>query len=471
MTSYKNMEQILQNINRNYIQLKTEEVKHNNEILKSTLERMIEIMKALDPLFEIIYQKPFFGGSFYDDLKVGKPDEFKIDLVMVFSKIVCQKHKTKKCGCVVAKPSNKPGFFWFKVNENFYQPLNKFIVDEYMRTDLILFWMQSLVTRALNLIRSECSSLYKADVEYKPPGHFSQSVSAIKLRLYGKFGHMNVDLVPAFKFGPDSWPEQGFRPNPSDKEHDFFIVPEKTSSERYWRASFPCQERELLNNKQRLKPALRLLKKMRNNLDHQISSYALKTIVLLELDSGWFNWEDTLADTFMKLLKKYRDCLNEKKIPYYWNKRNNMLDCTNDETLTNHYNEIAKKIRKIDREYMDDPFVIAKVILREGSEEYKEFRRKYGNDVMEDESTTDSEGDDLPSYDRDRFSFSDSSSSDDLNMRSSYSGSNGRSGMNQATSSSDGGLTTGLALLGVGAAAVVALGVFGALRNNNRRND
>lgn len=434
-TQQLTMEQVLNNINNKYITLKTNEVKYNNRLLKSTLEKMINAMKDLDSLFKTIYEQPFFGGSFYDDLKVGKPDEFDLDLLMVVPKL-CQMHNSKICGCISVKPSNKPGFFWFKMKENFYPPFNRFIKDGYVQTDLVLNWLKGLVYNALAKIHSLDHTIH----------YFSESGPALTLRIIGDFGEMDVDLVPSFKFGSDFWPKEGFRKNPSQTRKDFFIVPKKTRgtsyNERFWRPSFQDQERELIGRRQRLKPALRLLKKMRNNLVHSsVSSYALKTIVLWDLDTGYFDWNATLTDTFIKLLEKYRDNLKEKQILYYWNKGSNLLDGIHHDTLMNHYYEISKKLNIIKREYMTNPLIVAKIILKEGTEEYVRF-------INENETANPMQNH-LPAVDWHNFEPENSNLAQDNSSRGSF----------------------WLGVAGVvGAIAVIGFAYVNSNNNNNRRN-
>lgn len=44
-------------------------------------------MKEQCPLFELMYTNIFYGGSFYDGLKVGKPEEYDLDLLISLPKI------------------------------------------------------------------------------------------------------------------------------------------------------------------------------------------------------------------------------------------------------------------------------------------------------------------------------------------------------------------------------------------------
>jgi len=46
------------------------------------LEHLIQLMKDEDVLFKRIYSRICGAGSYYDGLKVGKPEEFDMDIVI-----------------------------------------------------------------------------------------------------------------------------------------------------------------------------------------------------------------------------------------------------------------------------------------------------------------------------------------------------------------------------------------------------
>ena len=39
-------------------------------------------MKESDELFNALFREIYFSGSYYDGLKIGKPDEFDLNLVI-----------------------------------------------------------------------------------------------------------------------------------------------------------------------------------------------------------------------------------------------------------------------------------------------------------------------------------------------------------------------------------------------------
>lgn len=63
-------------------------------------------MTEKDPLFAKLYERVFYGGSFYDKIRVGKPEEFDLDILMKLP--------------ILTKPelinSDLPGFVRVKLN-------------------------------------------------------------------------------------------------------------------------------------------------------------------------------------------------------------------------------------------------------------------------------------------------------------------------------------------------------------------
>ncbi|XP_018573273.1 uncharacterized protein LOC108912517 [Anoplophora glabripennis] len=104
---YNYMENVLKDINKKFVSLSDEDIKRNNTILKSILDLITEKMKLKDTLFKEMYTRVFFGGSYYDGLRVGQPDEFDLDLLLSLPKLVEPTITT----------SNIPGFVHLQFKE------------------------------------------------------------------------------------------------------------------------------------------------------------------------------------------------------------------------------------------------------------------------------------------------------------------------------------------------------------------
>ncbi|KAG5896340.1 hypothetical protein JTB14_005821 [Gonioctena quinquepunctata] len=417
---YKAMEPILNHINGQYISLSEDEKKRNNTILKELLGLITQKMREKDNLFKEMYFRVFFGGSYYDGLRVGQPDEFDLDLLLSLPKIVEP----------VLTTSNKPGYVHLKFNEIIkfykqadlvtrYKGLDKLIDEktQYLEVPKVLRWMERVVTLALNtfdkhidgrfILKSSQGPFYAKICKGGPA--FTLKVEG---RISGKIVELDIDLVPCFVFGKEQWPVNGFRANPEKKKRnlyrvqnptgdikpkrryynnrtmkihpiflnyksgdpnankpEFFIVPKPlknvTNSDRYWRLSFQEQEREIIDGKKTLKPTVKLLKRMRDILGHKcIASYYIKTVLLWQTDKrGEDFWNNSLSFVFMSILRDYYDCLKNEKISYYWNKNNNLIGGIKKDTLMNLTNKIKLIIEDVDK-HPDDAMVIAKYLLK-----------------------------------------------------------------------------------------------------------
>lgn len=184
---------------------------------------------------------------------------------------------------------------------------------------------------------------------------------------------MDVDLVASFKFTETHWPTSPFKSVPPQcAKKEFLIVPKSPKGEvndikaRLWRLSFQEQERELMNGKDRFKPALRLMKKLRDTQEQgKISSYFLKTIFLNEAASKDKDfWCAPLSFVFMHMLKVYQECIENKKIPYYWYGKNNLLKGIEPKTLDNYKFKLKKIIDTIEKKFDSQPEIIAECICK-----------------------------------------------------------------------------------------------------------
>lgn len=369
---YNKMENALQYINKNFVTVSDEDAKKTNPILKQVLTTITDAMKGVSPLFANLFESFLFGGSYYDGLKVGKPDEFDLDLRLVLPKLV-----DAKLGI-----SNQPGFVtvtmpgWskFEASSEFakLKDLAKFKDgDNYLVQDKVLQWMEGVVNMALNKIgkvgnRAEIPiNGKKAYVALKKSGP-----ALTALITYDNI-HLDVDLVVVFKMTADQWPPSPFKPLPKEcgSKKEFLIVPKPPKTdvgkkERYWRLSFQEQERVLIMGNNTCKPALRLLKKLRDTQNHtQISSYFIKTVFLHEIDKqDKAFWNSSLSFVFMHMLKTYRDYLASYKIPYYWNKNNNMLQNIHKTTIDNFKNYLTRVIDSVDKKVDENPYILGEYL-------------------------------------------------------------------------------------------------------------
>lgn len=79
---YKYMEPTLQLINKHFVSLNNGEKSQNNVLLHSILAQITQKMCETNPFFKKLYSTVFYGGSFFDGIRVGRPEEFDLDLLL-----------------------------------------------------------------------------------------------------------------------------------------------------------------------------------------------------------------------------------------------------------------------------------------------------------------------------------------------------------------------------------------------------
>nr|CAI5833742.1 unnamed protein product [Callosobruchus analis] len=379
---YIKMENVLNKINQKYIALPDYEVKRNNRIVDQVVGKILAAMKKQSPLFKTMFERQFYGGSFYDGIKVGKPIEFDLDFVLNLPVLIKP----------VVEVGDKPGFVQVHIMEydklvnqpdqySKYLDMKKTLFDDkmYLSTDKVLSWMEKTVDKALNYLGKlkDGTVLFNVKLSDKTLVMYAivkKCHPAFTLKLTSEDGSikLDIDLVPCFQFNNDQWPKGKYKRNPYPVRRDkFLVVPKRPKGQfqnidRYWRLSFQEQERELISGCQNLtlKPALRLLKKLRDKHSHAIASYHIKTVFLWHVSENPPEiWRQPLSVIFMMMLKKYEEMMKNKRIPYYWNEHFNMIGHIQDVTKIGIANTLRNIINAIDRYVDEDPFVVAKYLI------------------------------------------------------------------------------------------------------------
>ncbi|KAG5899785.1 hypothetical protein JTB14_006120 [Gonioctena quinquepunctata] len=338
-------------------------------------------MKDRDDLFKHMFERKFYGGSYYDGIKVGKPEEYDLDFVLKLP--------------LLAEPqvevSDKNGFVHIRIKEYvklLKQPEGKkfdkldSLMDEgnYLSTQKTLQWMEKIMILALNDNEKDKEGIYFKveiignDEPVKIYANLVKAHPAFTLKLKSDDGSINfdVDLVPCFQFTNANWPKGDYRPNPSTTKNKFLVVPKKphgsTPSQdigKYWRLSFQEQERDLLKGDvyNKMKPSIKLLKLLRDKYNHNIASYFIKTVFLWEVGKNDVAfWSQPLSLVFIQMLQKYAEYIENKCIPYYWNEKFNLIGHLKEATL-NGIGNCLKRIIKDVKGNLEDPFRIAKYLV------------------------------------------------------------------------------------------------------------
>ncbi|GIY39887.1 cyclic GMP-AMP synthase [Caerostris darwini] len=335
-------------------------IRENNEILQMFLSSFIEEMKNTDKIFKLLYQRPHFTGSYYSDLRISKPDEFDINLVLHLP--------FKPYEFEVLYHSQVPSYSKYALKNPAvaainYPELCKLLFENgYLIPEKVRKWIQSVIDRTM------CT--YKRQIKSIGDIRFSSSGPARTIRLIKYTGDcIDIDLVPAIPCTLET-KQPGIDGRVRMKlgaTLETFLVPKPfspsgqapvNSSEisRLWRTHFPVSEEQLIHNKGCVKPVIKLLKLLRDKNNWKIlASYYLKTVVmwmLLENSNEEYWKEDKLDERFIEALKKLLAYVKAQNIPYFFSKKNNLLSKLQYGEAVNISGKLSSIINAVER----DPF-------------------------------------------------------------------------------------------------------------------
>ncbi|XP_066585857.1 cyclic GMP-AMP synthase-like receptor [Prorops nasuta] len=376
-----NDDSVLNCINKYFITIQEEEVKAANSHLQKVLKSLLARMKTVDKLFEKSYQELLFVGSFYKGTKVGKPEEFDLDIIIElpinYNNIQINKFQP---GYVTLRAELKLDS---NINQSELKTLKNFINEKgFVNQEKFRCWFESIISKVECQLLREKGNYLLDDYLIK----FKKSGPAFTLCVKYGLKELFVDLVPALRFTHNS----DISKLKAFKSKKFVLVPKPmktdgssngTKTAYAWRLSFFEQEKELLTQNGTVKPIIRYLKKLRDTQNWKsIASYYIETIILhllynmKEQDKANLNkLPRTLM--FFQMLIRCNDAFKNRSIPFFWDEKYNLLQDISIIELDNISGRLNKIICKIKYNLVQDKFIIAKYILN--AEEYHEFLNKF----------------------------------------------------------------------------------------------
>ncbi|XP_068085014.1 cyclic GMP-AMP synthase-like receptor isoform X2 [Anabrus simplex] len=285
------------------MKLKDDERKEANKYLIEIIENeVIPAMQDVDEFFKIVYKRLTPSGSYYENLKISKPNEFdrNVELAIPFKDI--EVRSSSFYGYVQVKCNGDKKRFAEKGEKILKNWLDS---DGMLKRNEVLQWMQSVMDRAL------CKKPIE-NVKIFPSRHGPAiTLTIIVKSSSGKELEFCVDLVPVFSFDEAHWPKPPVRQpfiNLPDFPKTWCIVPKEVPNNpeetTHWRISFYDQERRLMNGYNAMKAILKLIKKLRdcqNNCDY-LSSYYIKTVFLWEMEKEKYSeefWQKSIGVLFI----------------------------------------------------------------------------------------------------------------------------------------------------------------------------
>ncbi|XP_067008753.2 cyclic GMP-AMP synthase-like receptor isoform X2 [Anabrus simplex] len=317
----------LKEITKSSISLRKDETKEYNMYLKEVIEdNMIPAMMEADLLFKCLYKRILHSGSYYENLKISKPNEFDLNVELEIPSNEIEILSTRNHGFVHVKVNqfdqNKlrvlsqsaaegteqsSSFYAHQLEDTLNHWLNEHRI---LQRNKVVSWMQGVVDSALNKLEIENIEIQRKNRKKRSgpgpglgprprmsvphPGSrykITRSISGPAITLKVKYQisareirRFFIDLVPVFVFGKEHWPDPPVRqPVKIPEKATWCVVPIAPNSETLWRMSFYDQEKRMMTDSRAMKHTIKLLKLLRDRHSWAcLSSYYIKTVFLWE---------------------------------------------------------------------------------------------------------------------------------------------------------------------------------------------
>ncbi|XP_076276660.1 cGAS-like receptor 1 isoform X3 [Lasioglossum baleicum] len=403
-------DKVLQLVHSKFIKLQMDEVAETRILLDQVVNDLIDRMKRQDPLFERLYNKIVFCGSFYKGTKISKPNEFDLNIILNLSK--CTVHPNnihvsiilvqfirikiyfnqytlyimrlyiRALHAFLQLSFTQPAFVKIEISKSYNTPatkynmsaiekkkLNSLIVDGYLHPHRFRSWVEGVL---------ECSIRSKLPLEYDSKirlitirkGGPAFTLELEHLRRQGE--QIHIDIVPALNFDTEIIVDSpvNFKEIQKYNNKEWFAVsvPKNTingsNDNLHWRQSFFYQEKEILQKNGRIKYIIRLMKKLRDNQKWaNVASYFIETLSFNKLESIKEQLDRMpLTWLFYLMLKEMLHDFEKHMIPYFWDERYNLLLKIGEREMFNIECRLRRIIYDIKRKASTNPFVIAEQI-------------------------------------------------------------------------------------------------------------
>ena len=183
---------LLEGLYTREIKLDEEDEKKAVKVLEIVLKRLLEIAKVKSEDFKELFREIYYGGSYYDKLKV-KSTDFEFDLNIVF-----QNPKTSWSLRNLGDDIRKPNFANLTCQKSASKAWNELMIkDRQGNLAISPKKMFSVLHRAVDRALEE---MEKKIIVNKETFHVTRSTGApVILNVNGPGVKFTVDLVPAFK--------------------------------------------------------------------------------------------------------------------------------------------------------------------------------------------------------------------------------------------------------------------------------
>jgi len=374
---------------KQFISIKDDDFKKSQNVFKSVFDQVKQKMGEQCNYFKKYGSQIMYGGSVSDNIKVGKMDEFDMDIVIrlpiSYADIIIE--------------NEEPGFVKLKITSAFdnldkqpdWEKTHKVTrewrdSEKYLLQNKFRQWMHKNVQKALNAMEGKVT--VNGDVYLLT---YKESGPAYTLNIRNDEGTekyaLDVDLVPVIKFMYPRAPE-GYRVIDGLQAKDWLVVPkpnkalsDNTLKNRCWRLSFQEQEREIIKDCKALKTTIRLVKKLRDALEMRaIASYYIKSLFLKKVyetqDKAY--WQNKVSVLFRTMVEEFYLAIQKKEIPFFWNCDHNLIGGLRESLQKIYCDKLKNVIAAIDANDIEK--VVGALLTADEMKEFKksEFYLKHG---------------------------------------------------------------------------------------------
>ncbi|XP_055837433.1 cyclic GMP-AMP synthase-like receptor [Episyrphus balteatus] len=307
--------------------------------------------------FKTLFSNEKLCGSYADNLKVSKPNEFDIVIRLQFP--------AKDYVQIYPDNENKGNVFIdltdvltsfrrdIQKENNMYVFLSKLVDSQgLLLENKFQQWLQSLMTDVLTKINKTIiygNEEYKLKYRREGPAH-----NIIVQNIKENQPLFSIDFVPGFVFPIEKSvssriPNSAFWeaiPRPLKGLHNGQL---NNSS---FRTSYTDSERLLISGKNQMKNALRLVKKyrdLRTNMKH-LKSYYIKTLFLwMNEDYDKTFWNKPIFEIMLVVFQRLEECLLDGKIQFFWHDELNLLQTLKSTQIKEMHGEIIRAIKTLEK--------------------------------------------------------------------------------------------------------------------------
>ena len=171
MEKKRSENEILENLFNKKVKLNEQSSQLHQRVLEKMLEALIETAKEVSPEFKEVYREIFYGGSYFDKLKV-KSTAYEYDLNFVF-----KEPKSSFDICNLGDDFRKPNFATLRTNDHNLTPVWKNLIAKDRQNNTIISpsKMFQLLHRTIDQALTKLGRKFKLDGQeyrYKHPFTF-----------------------------------------------------------------------------------------------------------------------------------------------------------------------------------------------------------------------------------------------------------------------------------------------------------